>query len=361
MEHNLFAYIGTYTSNDSKGIYKLKLNAENNLVLDSDLAAAIDNPSYIITDNNCNYLYSVMELQDYDGIPGGAVSAFKIDHETGKLDLINSKPTYGKDPCHLTLSSNGKYLFVSNYSSGSLTVFRMEKNGSIGDRINFIQHTGSGPNKDRQEAAHVHSSAFSPDGKHLCVVDLGCDKLFIYDFNNEDGSLKYNDELTLDISPGSGPRHLAFHPKCNFLYVINELSSEVTVLKYDSSTFKLKKLQTLSTIPQDYNHESLCAAIKISPDGRFLYASNRGHNSIAIFKIEKNIGTLEFICVIPTGGDFPRDITITPDGNTLYAANQKSDSITVFHIDKDTGILKKDSEDISISIPVCICFCDFNK
>ena len=346
---NYTFYVGTYSKENSKGIYLCKFNNE---VKEKVFTYNLLNPSYVTV---CNKnLYAVIESKSYNGNVGGALASFKIN-ENYELSPLNIVPTFGEDPCHVTLTKDGAYAVTANYSGGSFSTFKANKDGSL-NYLKTIKHFGCSKNKARQEASHVHFAKFSPCEKYLCIVDLGLDKLFIYDFNKETGEVSLNKELTLSIEGGSGPRHLVFHPFLNFIYLVTELTSEIVVLSYDFNEKKLEKAQTISSLPINFNGESYASAIKISKDGKFIYVSNRGDDSIGVFKIDFTTGKLTLINHYKTYGSYPRDFSITPDGRYLYAANEKSNSITIFSIDSRTGALEKCTETIEIPSPVCINF-----
>lgn len=347
-------FIGTYTSGYSKGIYNLDMNDETGMLSPINNPTELENPSYLVFSKDKKHLYTVVENADYKGEYGGAVAAFSIAPSTGELELLNYQSTKGKHPCHLCVDSNNKYLFAANYSEGSFSVFSINEDGSIEPCLHSIRHQGSGPNRQRQEAPHVHFVALTPDEDHLCVIDLGIDSLVVYDFDKNTGAVNYNKELTVSLKPGSGPRHLVFHPNGRFVYIVTELSCEVAVLKYSKEGFE--SLQYISTLPQDYADNNTCASIQLSPDGKFLYASNRGHDSIAVFNIDNNSGKLELVEITSTAGKNPRDFAIDPTGHYLYAANQDSDNLTAFIIDNETGKISPTGEFIEISKPVCIKF-----
>lgn len=347
-------YIGTYTSSRSKGIYSLNLDGENGKLDKLTLQAELSNPSYLTTDASNRFLYSVIETETFKDVYGGAVAAFSIDSQTGVLGLINYQSTKGKSPCHLHIDSGSNYLYAANYSEGTFSMFPVNKDGGIQQAISIIEHCGSGPNSNRQEKPHVHFVALTPEEGHLCAVDLGIDKVMVYNLVQGSKGLTPAEYSSIDISAGSGPRHIRFHPNGRFAYVVNELSSDIAVLRYHSGDCKFDVLQYISCLPQDYKGDSYCAALRISPDGDYIYASNRGHDSIACFKIDKYSGKLELVSHTSTFGSYPRDFIISPDGKFLFAANQNSDNIVTYQIMKDSGCLKQINEPITVPSPVCL-------
>jgi 6-phosphogluconolactonase len=342
------AYIGTYTTGESKGIYKLTLDSSSGNMEDIKLVAELDNPTYLAIDKSNRYLYATIKKGDE-----GGVAAFSIHPSTGNLTLINHQLSSGSAPCHISLANNNKYLFSANYHKGLLEAFPLKEDGSIEAASSSVLQSGFGPNKERQEKAHTHYVTLTPDQKYLCATDLGTDELVVSSFKN--GSLTKSEELSLHLSPGSGPRHIAFHPNKKYAYILTELSSEVIALEYSEADSNFKILQYIDALPEDFTGESIGSAIHISPDGKHLYTGNRGHDSIAIFKIAPS-GLLELISHIPTGGNHPRDFEISPDGNFILAANMNSNNILCFSVDKNSGMLSKQGSEINIPNPVCIKF-----
>lgn len=354
--HSYIAYIGTYTQGESEGIYAFELDTETGHLKEKGCLAKLENPSYLAIDRLNRYLYSVMETDNFNGTPSGAVAAYKIHPETGELAPINFSATRGKVPCHISTDRANKILFAANYRDGTVSSFPLQEDGSIGPVSEILRHEGCGPNKERQEKAHAHFVSLVPEEKYLCAVDLGIDKLMLYRYDSSTGRLTLDQDRSLSIRPGSGPRHMAFHPDSNFAYLVNELSSDIVVLKYSPRDFTFKEEQYISTLPEGYTGETTCAAIHVSPDGNYVYASNRGHDSIAIFRISKQTGKLEPIDYSPVLGNSPRDFSIDPTGKFLYAANQDSNTITSFSIDRESGKLQPLEQVISLPSPVCIKF-----
>lgn len=350
------AYVGTYTSGKSEGIYTFNLNTETGSLEKTGEPIKIDNPSYLALDKDRKYLYAALENGSFNGEYGGGVAACSIEKGTGKLKLLNSQPTKGMWPCHLCTDSINKHLFVANYKEGTLTVFPVNEDGSINSLSSIISHSGSGPNKERQEKAHVHYVILTPNEEYLCAIDLGIDSIMLYKFDQEQETLTSAKDLTVNIKSGSGPRHMEFHKDKKHAYLVNELSSEVAVLKYSPSDSSFEVIQYISTLPEGFDGISTCAAIHISPDGNFLYASNRGDDSIAIFSIDKTTGMLKFITTTSTKGECPRDFRIDPSGKFLFVANQDSNTIVPFEINPSTGLLTPLDSIVSIEKPVCIIF-----
>lgn len=351
-------YVGTYTQDGStsKGIYAYRYDAGSAKVTSIGLAAQTINPSFLAVHPNHRFLFAVNEIGDYKGQKSGAVSAFAIDSTTGKLTLLNQVASGGADPCYITVDKTGKFVLVANYTGGSVSVFPVLKDGSLSEASAFVQHTGHGTNPKRQEAPHAHSIDLSPDDRFAIVDDLGLDETLVYKFDSSKGSLTLNDPPFAKADAGAGPRHFALDPNGKFAYVINEMGSTVSVFDYDARSGVLHPLQTISTIPQGFTELNEDAEIEVHPSGKFLYASNRGHDSIAVFAIDPNKGTLTLIEYVPTKGQSPRNFQIDPTGRLLFAANEKSDNIVIFRINVQTGRLTPTGKVLDISQPVCVRF-----
>ncbi|MGB7601832.1 MAG: lactonase family protein [Candidatus Sulfotelmatobacter sp.] len=353
-----FMYVGTYTQegSTSKGIYAYRYDAGNSQVTPIGLAAQTINPSFLAVHPNHRFLYAVNEVGDYKGQKSGGVSAFAIDSATGKLTLLNQVASGGADPCYITVDKTGKFVLVANYTGGSVSVFPVLKDGSLGEASAFVQHTGHGTNPKRQEAPHAHSIDLSPDNRFAIVDDLGLDETLVYKFDSSKGSLTLNDPPFAKADSGAGPRHFALDPNGKFAYVIHEMGSTVSVFDYDATGGVLHPVQTISTIPKDFTSLNEDAEIEVHPSGKFLYASNRGHDSIAVFAIDPNKGTLSLIEYVPTKGQSPRHFQIDPTGRLLFAENEKSDNIVVFRINAQTGRLTPTGKVLDVSQPVCVKF-----
>ena len=314
------------------------------------------NPSFVAVHPNRRFLYAVNEVTNYKSQSSGAISAFAIDRATGKLTLLNEVPSRGADPCYVTLDKTGKYVLVANYTGGNVAVFPVLDDGRLGDASAFVQHSGHGPDPERQEGPHAHSIDLSPDNHYALVDDLGLDELLVYHFDSAKGSLTPNDPKFAKLKDGAGPRHFAFHPNGKFAYVISELQSTVTVFTYDAAKGVLQSLQTISTLPKEFSGHNDDAEVQVHPSGRFLYASNRGHDSIAVFAIDEHKGTLTVVQDVPTQGKTPRNFEIDPTGSLLFAANQESNSIVVFRIDAKSGKLTPTGQVLDVPAPVCVKF-----
>ena len=348
-------YFGTYTRGESRGIYSAWFSPDAAEVAGLELAAEVPNPSFLALHPNRKYLYAVSEMLG-GGKREGAVSAFSIDHVTGKLTLLNQVSARGAGPCHVAVDHTGKYVAVANYSSGSTAVFPIAEDGRLGEATGFIQHEGKSVHPKRQQGPHAHVVVFSPDNRFLLVADLGLDKVLVYRFDAGTGKIEPNDPPFAALAPGSGPRHLAFHPSKPWVYVINELSSTVTAFRYDSQRGALEEFQTVSTLPDGFEGENTTAEIAVHPSGKFLYGSNRGHDSIAVFQIDQEKGTLSGLATFPTRGEWPRNFALDPKGKFLFAANQRSDSVSIYSVDPATGHLEALGQPLPVPTPVCVLF-----
>jgi 6-phosphogluconolactonase len=343
------AFSGGYTSGAAKGIYTYRFDPSNGLLKLLGVAAETDNPSFLILDAKRHLLFSVNEGRD------GAVSSFGIDEHTGKLALINRISSRGSSPCHLALDHTGKWLAVANYSSGSVAVLPVAQDGVLGDPVAFDQHHGSGANPARQEGPHAHSVVFSPDNRFLLVNDLGTDEIFVYRFDAAHGTIKPNEPAAFKTAPGAGPRHLVFHPNGKIVYTVNEINSTVTAFHYDPAKGTLEAFQSVPLLPADFHDSSTAAEIVINHDGTDLYASNRGHDSIALFSIDPERFTLSFKDRTPTLGRTPRHFTLDPTGKWMIVANQDTGNIVVFAVHPRTGQLTPANHE-PVEVPAQTCF-----
>jgi 6-phosphogluconolactonase len=354
----MLVYIGTYTSGKSKseGIYIYKLNLDSGELKPFSIVKNVVEPSYLTINKDRKYLYAVNETVEYEGKPSGAVSAFAINKLTGELTFLNKQPSLGGAPCYITVSDNQKFVLVANYVGGNVSVYPIGSGGKLGASIDLQQNFGTGPNKDRQEAAHAHSINLDEKNRFAVACDLGVDKVFIYEFDNKNGKLKPNPAQSVyQTKPGAGPRHFAFHKKEKLAFLINELDSTISALAFDDKKGTLQEIQTVTTLPENFKgSNNSCADIHISPNGKFLYGSNRGHDSIVSYRIDEKNGKLEYLEHTSTGGKTPRNFTISPDGKFLLAANQNSDSVVVFRIDEKSGKLGATGFAAQVPMPVCL-------
>jgi 6-phosphogluconolactonase len=342
---NKYLFVGTYTGKGSEGIYVLKFNTKTGDFKAVSNTKGITNPSFLDFSPNKKFVYSVNESGNLGGI-----SAFSFDQKTGELKLLNSSSANGDHPCHLSMNADGKHLATANYSGGNLCLFEINVDGSLKTNPQVIQHLGSGPKKDRQEKPHVHSVNWAPNQKDLYAVDLGTDKIMHYKLEN--GKLITGNPEFTQVLFGSGPRHFTFTPNGKYAYVIQELNNGITTFRHDNGF--LKPIDGSPTLPADYMGENSTADIHVSPDGKFLYGSNRGHNSITIYSINQMDGKLQMIDNQSVLGKTPRNFMIDPTGNFLLAANQDSDNIVIFKRNKTTGKLTPTGKEIKVSMPVCL-------
>jgi 6-phosphogluconolactonase len=353
-------YVGTYTQAPSKGIYAYRFQSATGKVTPmgtAGLAAETENPSFLAVHPNQRFLYAVNEISRYEGREAGSVSAFSIDRASGTLTLLNRVSSRGGGPCHVSVDRSGKWLFTANYGGGSVAAFPLQDDGRLGEASAFFQHAGASVNKARQSGPHAHDVVVSPDNRFVLAADLGLDRVFTYRLDAAAGGLAPAEPRFAAISPGSGPRHLAFRPDGRFAYVLNEMKSGVVAFRYDAGRGTLAELQTLSTLPEGFSGDSSGAEIVMHPGGRFLYASNRGHDSIAIFRIDAVKGTLTSVDRVSTQGKTPRSFAIDPSGRFLVAANQNSGTLVIFRIDQQTGRLAPTETALQVPSPVSIVFC----
>jgi len=351
------AYVGTYTAKtNSKGIYAYRFDSEKGQLTPIGVAAETADPSFLAVHPNGKFLYAVNEIGNFNGGVSGAVSAFAIDAKTGGLKFLNQVPTRGAGPCYVSLDKNGSFVLVANYDGGSIASFPVQFDGSLGTTSGFVQHSGSGPNKERQEGPHAHWIGTSPDNRFAFAVDIGLDQVIVYGFDSSKGIFTPMLSGFAKVKPGAGPRHLAFHPNGKFAYVLSEMESSVTVFSYQTKNGTFTSLQIISALPKDYSGPKEAAEIAVHPSGKFLYTSNRGHDSIAVFAIDEKKGTLKSLGQVLTGGKTPRHFAIDPTGAYLLAENQESNNIVIFHIDPATGSLTPTGQTVDAPSPVCITF-----
>lgn len=348
-------YVGTYTTGGEReeGIYIFEVLRENGSLKPLSSVKGFENPSYLAIGKN---LYSVMEVNFFAGKKEGGVGSFSIDRKSGDVAFIGGAPSGGRAPCHIWINKKETFLFSANYTEGTVSVFPIDSRGNIQEASARIVHEGSGPNVKRQQKAHAHYVMLTPDEKYLCAVDLGMDKVMVYKFDENKGTLELFENSEVSLRPGCGPRHMTFDVSGKYAYVINELASDVAVLSYDPDRGKFEVLDYVSTLMEEFDGENYCSAIHLSPCGKYLYGSNRGHDSIAVFELDEGGRVISLKATVATGGKFPRDFAIEPDGNFLYAANQNTSDIFVFSIDKATGMPRATGDVVNVPSPVCIKF-----
>jgi 6-phosphogluconolactonase len=352
-------YVGTYNKAKGKGIHAYRFDAATGQLTSLGLATEAVNPTFVTVDARNRFLYATKEVERHEGKQSGALKAFAIDRRTGKLRFLNETITNGTVPCYVALDKSGQSALVPNYGSGSVVVIRVQKDGRLGKSTSFHQRVGSGVNPERQEGPHAHWINVSPDNHYALSSDLGVDKVFVYRFDEKKGALELNTPPYAEVSAGSGPRHIAFSPNGRFVYLINELKSTITAFSYRAERGALSKLQTISTLPRGYKGHSDCAEIAVSPSGKFVYGSNRGHDSIAVFAVNPRKGTLTAVERVSTQGKTPRHFAIDPTGSYLIVGNQDSNSLVVFRVDRKTGRLTPTGHAHHVTSPACVRFANF--
>ncbi|MGD8427159.1 MAG: lactonase family protein [Balneolaceae bacterium] len=350
--NDYYLFVGTYTKKSSEGIYVFKFDADDGSLTKLRTAKGVVDPSYLAVSPDHRYLYAVNEYR-YAGHSGGKLSAFSINRENGSLRLINTRSTKGSSPCYVSVDHSGRFAFAANYSSGSFSMFPIRNDGSLDTASVTIEHHGSSVNKSRQGSPHVHCTHLTPDNKFLIVDDLGTDQVSQYAFNANEGSIDKSPVYQYEATPGVGPRHITFHPKGEYAYLVTEMGGSIVAFNYKDK--QLHPMQTISALPDDYEGEISGADIHVSPDGRFLYASMREDlNQIVIFGINPENGQLSYVGRHSTGGIRPRNFVIDPTGKYLLTANMNSDNIVVFKRDQASGKILPTGTQVKVSMPVCL-------
>jgi 6-phosphogluconolactonase len=351
-------YVGTYTQPQSsaKGIYAFKLDAKTGKLAELGLMAETPNPTFLAIHPNGRYLYAINEINAFQGKRAGSVTAYSIDRASGRLTLLNQVSSGGPGPCHLIVDATGKTLLVANYAGGSFASFPILPDGKLGEAASFIQDEGSSANKSRQSGPHAHSVNLPKSNKFMLGADLGTDKVMIFRLDAPNGKIAAADPPSASVKPGSGPRHLVIAPDQKHVYVVNEMGSAVTTFEYDANTAAMKEIEMVSTLPADFKGESTCAEIAIDARGRFVYASNRGHNSIAVFAVDGKTGKLTLIQNQSSGGAIPRSFILDPSGDWLISGNQNTNNIAILKVDRKTGKLTETGDKLNLGAPVTFVF-----
>ncbi len=351
---DLLVFFGTYTRTDSEGIYTYRMDPESGALERLSVVSGIENPSFLALHPSGRYLYAVSEIAEFEGRKTGTVSAYSVDRATGRLSFLNLQPSAGAVPCHLVVDQAGRNLLLATYTGGTVASFPIDSEGRLGPVTSVIQHEGSSVDPVRQTGPRAHSINLDPGNRFAVAADLGTDEVLVYRFDTATGVMEPNDPPAVSVVPGAGPRHFAFHPSGRFGYVINEMGSTVTAFGYDGEKGTLDPIQTITTIPEDFQGVTHTAEVRVHPSGRFLYGSNRGHDSIAVFSVDQETGQLTARGHESTRGKTPRNFEIDPTGTWLLAANQDSDSVVVFRIDPETGALEANGQTADVPMPVCI-------
>jgi 6-phosphogluconolactonase len=351
-------YFGTYTRDRDESIYQFEFDPGSGRLTPAGGSGAVTNPSFLAVHPEGTHLYSVAESNEMDGRPGGGVAAYTIDPDDGSLSLINSRSSGGPGACHVEVDPAGTTAIVSNYGGGSVSSFPIRPDGSLGEAASCYPHEGASVDPDRQNEPHTHSACVAPAGGFAVVADLGIDRLLVYEVNGETGGLTPHEPASAALHPGAGPRHTAFHPAGPWLYCINELDATLTVMDWDGAAGTLTSKQTVSTLPDDWDGRRSTAEVAVHPNGRFLYGSNRGHDSLVIYSIDPQSGELFRIGFCGLPGKEPRHFGLEPGGRWLISCHQNSDHVQVFAVDAQTGLLDAVGDPVSVPMPVCVKFLD---
>jgi 6-phosphogluconolactonase len=354
MDEGMLVYVGTYTHGPSKGIYVYRLDPSSGDLRFVSVTEAGGNPTFLALDPAQRHLYAANEVGEYGGQHSGAVSAFSLSPDTGELTYLNRQATGGTGPCHLSVDRTGQFVLVANYSGGSVSMLPLEADGSLGEATDFVQHRGSSVDPKRQEGPHAHSITPDPANRYAFAADLGLDKIMVYKLDLSEGKLLPNDTPWVQVHAGAGPRHFAFHPNGKYAYVINELDSTLIAYAYDAALGTLEAVQTVTTLPKGYSGTNYCADVHVHPSGKYLYGSNRGHDSIAIYALDESTGMVSPRGHTSTQGEWPRNFALDPTATYLLAANQNSDTVVTFRIDPGTGDLEPTGHVTEVPAPVCV-------
>lgn len=357
-EQRQLVYVGTYTQlspdqpNRLESIYVYDFDSGSGKLDLRNVIQDVVNPSFLTVSKDRRHLFAVNELTEFAGVPGGGVSALSLNPESASF--INAQPTYGSYPCYIMLDSTEKWALVANYGGGNITVLPIADDGSLGAATAVIQNQGQTGSQPQQDTPHAHCVMFAPDQQYVFVADLGLDQILIFRFDSVNGQLLPHTVPTVATEPGAGPRHLEFHPNGRYLYVSNELNSTIGVYDYDSGQGTLEHKQTISTLPYDFAGTNSVADIHVTRSGLFLYVSNRGHDSIAVFAVDPNEGTVRLVEIVSSGGQKPRNFALDLNDNFLLVAHQDSHNVIVFQMDNGTGHLTQTTNEISVPSPVCV-------
>lgn len=351
-EQKLIVFVGSYAEAEDPGVYAYDFNESTGTFTLLDKVSGLKNPTFLNVDETNRIIYSISETTGAHGTKVGEAVSFRIHPNTSELLELNRQVTTDATTCHITRDAQNEYLVVSSYHGGKVGLLSLSEDGQIKKLLDVKQHEGHGADPIRQDRPHVHSAFFSPDNRYLFVCDLGLDLIRTYSINKTDNILEVQGDTV--TAPGSGPRHLTFHPSNKFVYVINEVNSTISSFAYDQATGKLSPIATVPTLPVDYLGENTCAEIAVSQDGKFLYGSNRGHDSVVVYQLDPNDGSMAYIEHVSTEGEHPRHFALTPSGRHLIVANRDTNNLALFEVDTVTGKLQYTGQSISVSKPVCV-------
>ena len=355
MANDNWFFVGNYTNNsDSKGVYVFRMDPTTGGLEFASTSRKVVDPGFVVMHPNGRNLYSVNEVNDFEGKGTGGVSAFAFDPATGQLTLLNQQSSVGKGPCHVSVDATGKYALVACYVGGGVTMLPIQEDGLLAPACDYRQHVGSSVDPRRQKKPFAHSIWPDPTNRFAFAPDLGTDKVIAYKLDLENGRLLPNDVPYVRVPPGGGPRHLDFSPDGQHVYVINEIGNTITVFAYDDANGVLMELESVCTLPEGFEGTSHTADVHVAPSGKFVYGSNRGHDSIVIFAVDKATGKLSLVGHEPTQGKFPRNFALDPSGHWLYVANQNSDNIVTFRVDEESGKLTPTGQVTEVPRPICI-------
>lgn len=352
MTDQYLAYIGTYTDGISEGIYAYRFDMADGSLEHVSTTSGLENPSFLDISPSGKHLYAV--CADFEASQSGVVKAYSIDPQSGDLTYLNEQSSEGAGPCHISIDQTGKYALVANYGSGSVAMLPIQQGGGLGKATGFIQHEGSSVDPERQMGPHAHSIILDAGNRYAFAADLGMDKMMVYRLDFATGELVPNDSPWVRTPPAAGPRHFDFHPNGEYAYIINEMGSTITALHYDAERGMLNEIETVPTLPDDFDGVSHTADIHVAPSGKFVYGSNRGHDSIAIFAVDQVTGSLTALGHQSTQGETPRNFAIHPSGAYMLAANQDTDNIITLRIDQESGMLQPTGHEVQVGAPVCI-------
>jgi len=350
---DMYVYFGTHVAGAGKGFSLSHFDTDTGVLTKPEYLLDAEAPAFFVIHPDGKHLYTCNSISTFQGKPEGTISAYEIDTKTGKLTLLNRKPAGGGDPSYISLDKTGRYALDANYQGGNICGYAIQPDGSLGERTAFVQHTGRSIDPSRQTKPFAHSIIVDPSNRFVLVADLGVDKVFVYRFNEKDGTLTPNDPPFAPVKPGSGPRHVKFHPNGKWVYVISEIGSTVTGFNWDGTKGMLTEFQAVSTLPEGFTNTSACAELEIHPNGKFLYGSNRGHDSIAVFAIDQATGKLGLVQHVSSQGKTPRNFAFDPTGKWIICTNHGSNNAVVFRVDETTGKLTQTGQPVSVPYPFC--------